>query len=143
MNYLNEEWRMYPKLKGRFSVSTYGRIISLATGRLIKTSLDKYGYERLCINVGSRTDGSRHHLNLKVHQMVAETFISPQPEKGYSVDHLDHNPRNNRVENLEWVTRSENIKRAWRDGLCDFMYGNHFSRDYYLRKHALERNDTI
>lgn len=59
-----------------------------------------------------------------VHRIVAETFIKKPEEYGkVEVDHLNHNRQDNRVENLRWVTREENIanrskftKRTyWRD----------------------------
>ena len=123
-NILIEQWDAYKKLPNRYAVSTWGRILSLKTGRIIKTSIDKYGYERLAVIVGSRTDKTRKHLNLKIHQMVAETFISPQPEKGFTVNHIDGNKTNNFVENLEWCTNSDNLRRGWESGLFNSHYKN-------------------
>ncbi len=45
----------------------------------------------------------------KVHRIVATAFHGPQPSKDHVVDHIDTNRRNNRPENLRWVTRLENI----------------------------------
>lgn len=51
----------------------------------------------------------------KVHRLVMETWC-PTPEARYlTVDHLDHNKRNNALSNLEWVTQEENQKRAKQD----------------------------
>lgn len=55
------------------------------------------GYLRVAIN-------NRQYL---VHRLVAETFI-PNPENKPEIDHIDRNRANNKVENLRWVTRSEN-----------------------------------
>ena len=52
-----------------------------------------------------------------VHQLVAQTWIPNSDPTKNTVDHLDHNKRNNRVENLEWCTVTENRARAERD-LC-------------------------
>jgi hypothetical protein len=45
----------------------------------------------------------------KVHRIVAASFHGSQPTKDHVVDHIDTNRRNNRPENLRWVTRLENI----------------------------------
>lgn len=56
----------------------------------------------------------------KVHRLVAEAFIPDR--NGDTVDHIRSGPegkRNNSIQNLRWVSRSENIKKAYRDGVCD------------------------
>lgn len=50
-----------------------------------------------------------------VHRIVAETFI-PNPAQFEVVNHLDNDRKNNRVENLEWTTQSENLKYAHKQG---------------------------
>lgn len=46
-----------------------------------------------------------------VHQIVATAFHGPKPTNDHVVDHIDTNKRNNRPENLQWVTRLDNILR--------------------------------
>ncbi len=47
--------------------------------------------------------------SVRIHTIVATAFLGPKPTKEHVVDHIDTNRRNNRVENLRWVTRLENI----------------------------------
>ena len=56
------------------------------------------------------------HKNRTVHRLVAQAFI-PNPNGLAEVNHKDGNKSNNSVENLEWVTSSENKKHAYNIGL--------------------------
>jgi hypothetical protein len=49
------------------------------------------------------------------HRLVMKTWRPTAAMDKLTVDHLDHNKRNNSVENLEWVTRAENLERARAD----------------------------
>ena len=56
---------------------------------------------------------------MSLHRVVMLTWKpTPEAEK-LTVDHLDHNKRNNALSNLEWVTRTENESRARRDFLAE------------------------
>lgn len=65
-------------------------------------------------NAGYRLVNTRYGTKL-VHRLVAETWIK-KPNGKYEVNHIDHNKDNNSYENLEWVTRSENMRDAWDNG---------------------------
>lgn len=88
--------------------------------RIMSVSDDGNGYMKVMLY--SKIDGKRYCK--KIHRLVAEAFI-PKPDNldvEYTVDHIvsgHYGKRNNRVENLRWLTRSENIKKAYRDGVCN------------------------
>ena len=52
------------------------------------------------------------HGNRMAHRLVMYTWCPIEDREAFTVDHLDHNKRNNRVDNLEWVSQAENIIRA-------------------------------
>ncbi len=51
-----------------------------------------------------------------VHRLVLATFVGNKEYPQYQCDHINHNRADNRLENLEWVTQSENIQRSIKSG---------------------------
>ena len=88
-----------------YMATTWGRIISKKTGEAITPEVHDKGYLRVYLY----DNGKRKHY--KVHRLVAETFI-PNLEGKPHVNHIDGNPGNNSVTNLEWVTNKENRDHA-------------------------------
>jgi len=78
-----------------------GKVWSKKTKRYLKHGYDGRGYYQvsLCKNGIAKS----HHI----HRLLAEHFIE-NPENKEQVDHLDRNRKNNKINNLRWVTRCEN-----------------------------------
>lgn len=119
-----EEWRDVPGYVGKYQISSLGRVKSLSrrmranTGYYISREriFKKYnnrGYEEIKLYSGDDT-----FKNVQVHRLVAQSFIS-NPNNYPQINHIDGNPRNSRVENLEWCTNSMNTKHAYDTGLKD------------------------
>lgn len=58
----------------------------------------------------------------RVHRLVAEEFL-PNPDNKPEINHIDGDKHNNYVSNLEWVTKKENCRHAWNNGLARPSYG--------------------
>lgn len=110
-----EEWKAVAECNGEYYVSSWGRVKSLKFGkeRILKPGLIGNGYP----SVDLRYLNKKRKIQ-KIHRLVALAFIS-NPEKKGDVNHKDGNKCNNHVENLEWMTRKENIQHAWDNGLYE------------------------
>lgn len=92
-----EEWKQYKNTN--YEVSSLGNVRNI-NGRIKSQQLDKYGYLVTDLYI----EGKRK--NVKVHRLVAETFI-PNPGNKPTVNHKNEIKTDNKVENLEWATVKE------------------------------------
>ena len=107
----NKMWKkfIYEGIETDYSVSTEGEVRKDTTNYILsQSSQQDYKFVTLLINGQQK--------RMRVHRMVAMTFIENPDNKPY-VNHINGIRYDNNVENLEWVTQSENIQHAVRTGL--------------------------
>jgi hypothetical protein len=129
-----ENWKLCPAVSFPLEVSDFGRVRTLdrttkeftrvrnnhtqpaqsqkKIGKILSPYITKNGYQEVAI----RIDGVRKKY--RVHRLVGQTFVDGHFD-GATIDHKDGNKLNNKPENLEWVTLSENTRRQWETGLVD------------------------
>ena len=100
-----------------YEVSNLGRVKRLKTNHILKPIEDVWGY----LNVNLYSENSKRGITngrlykrpkkRKIHQLVAEVFCDGY-EEGFVPDHIDRNRKNNRADNLRWVSKSMNAKNA-------------------------------
>ena len=118
---MNEIWKDLKGYREIYQVSNLGNVRTKerigARGYFVKSrELTKFnnnsGYYRVCIRLESDVR-TKYYF---VHRLVGMLFIPHEDGKDF-INHIDGNKHNNSVENLEWCTRSENEKHAWKIGL--------------------------
>lgn len=105
------EYRDIPGYVGVYQVSNLGDVIRTGRnhgatfGKSLKPALGRGGYPVVTLTLRSRS------VKAYVHALVAAAFLGPRPD-GKEVNHKDRNKLNPRHDNLEYVTRSENVRHA-------------------------------
>ena len=95
----------------QYEISSLGQVRNVETKRVLCPRNDKDGY--LTIGLWSPQECRKRHL--KIHRIVLDSFMGPG--NGLQANHIDGCKSNNRLENLEWTTQSENMRHAYRLGL--------------------------
>lgn len=109
----NEIWKPLVGYETEYLISSYGRLKSIKHGKsiMLKPHINtRNGYVYYLVSKNGKSKNSR------AHRLVALTFI-PTSNTKLQVNHKDGNKTNNRVDNLEWCTQSENMIHAYKMGL--------------------------
>jgi len=93
-----------------YEISSLGRLRNKKTNLLLNSFYDKDGYLKYSLTFNKRK------FSRFQHRLVAIAFI-PNPKNKPFVNHINGIKNDNRIENLEWVTASENTKHAYKIGL--------------------------
>ena len=144
-NLSNEIWRDVVGYEGLYQISNLGRVKSLLFGRerILKTRYNVEGYAVIKL---TRKDKGKIY---PIHKLLAQAFI-PNPENKPIVNHKDGNKMNNNLDNLEWVTHSENVKHSYKMGLIKPKRGSENVQSklseeevFYIRKNYKYRDEEF
>lgn len=110
-----EIWKDIEGFEGFYQVSNFGRVRSLGgwcgtskrKARIRKLNYTHDGYLKLRLMYKGKD------ITCRVHRLVADAFI-PNPNNYETVNHIDGNKENNKVENLEWCDRGYQMEHAYK-----------------------------
>ena len=112
-----EIWKDIQGFESWYQVSNLGNVRRIAPVngsprcKNIKPWVNSRGYSYVTLNVHCKK------TMFRLHRLVAEHFIKKKSDMYTDINHIDGNKQNNTVDNLEWCTRSENMKHAIKTGL--------------------------
>lgn len=166
---MEEMWKPIKGYENYYEVSSHGLIRTITRfisnsgkngmwykSRVLKFNIDKDGYHTVALQKEGKVK------RFKVHRLVLSTFSNYEDE--LQVNHIDGNKSNNRLDNLEWATSSQNIKHAFNIGLktqvgsknncskltekqviqiCDFLKYTTFTNKQIADMFDIESDETI
>lgn len=96
-----EVWKEIENTRGRYYISTLGRVISLCYRKPAVLKPQPWGNGYLCVEINGKKQ--------RIHRLVANAFLD-NPDNKPVVHHRDGNKHNNSLANLEWTTHKENTQ---------------------------------
>lgn len=105
-----EEFKPIEGYEGIYEISSLGNVRIIKTGKFKKNQTNNTGYSMVVLWHGKQAKG------FLIHRLVAKAFI-PNPDNLSDVNHKNGIKTDNRADNLEWLTRSQNHKHAYDIGL--------------------------
>ena len=129
---MQEIWKAVPiePYSDYYKVSNIGNVKRIKAFRTknpigyVKYYIGSHGYKTVYLSTPNAAK------NFLVHRLVALAFIG-KPAGRSQVNHIDGNKLNNQIDNLEWVTPSENIQHAYDTGLIDYYSKDHHFKTVY------------
>ena len=128
---MEEQWKDIPGYEGIYQASTFGRIRT-CEGKV--TSSARFPHrvwkqrilkQKCSTNIKGRMDlrielwKGKEHKTYLVSRLIAFTWCSGYKD-GYTVNHKNGDILDNRAENLEWLSRGDNIRHGFANGLYPF-----------------------
>lgn len=104
-----EIWKDIKGYEGYYQISSHGRVRNTKTNKILTGDVNNIGYKRIILY-------SPIKQRYFIHRLVAEHFCDGYQEN-LVVNHIDGNKQNNKAENLEWVTHSQNDLHAFKTKL--------------------------
>ena len=106
-----------------YGITSCGRVWSYKYKKFLTPSTNKRGYLR----VGLRKNGERKVY--MVHRLVAEAYI-PNPDNLPDVDHIDNDRTHNYLNNLQWITHKDNVRKGRNKPILQYTLDGEFVKEW-------------
>ena len=116
---ISEEWRPVPGYEGSYEVSNHGRVRRVGGGStkgrrnlegILRPRATRGGYRSVCFSMEAQLN------QVRINRLVLEAFAGPPPFPDAEARYLNGNPTDNRIVNLCWGSKKDNMADASRHG---------------------------
>lgn len=148
---LIEVWKDIQRFEGHYQVSSFGQIkslpryrkqrlgcLALIKGRIMSLKTTNCGYKTVNLCKDDVT------IHPSVHRLVASAFI-PNLDNKPTVNHIDADKNNNKVSNLEWSSKSEQMQHAVKNNLLEVRGSPKYTKEFKKKvlNYYIENNISI
>ena len=106
-----------------YAVTSCGKVWSYRRQKFLTPSYDTNGY--LKINLYKNGEQKTH----KIHRLVAEAYL-PNPNNLSDVDHIDNDRTHNYLNNLQWITHKDNVRKGRNKPILQFDLDGNFVKEW-------------
>lgn len=106
-----------------YGITSCGKVWSYKYKKFLEPGTDRLGYLR----VNLFKDGQKK--NYRIHRLVAEAYL-PNPDNLPEVDHIDGNKTHNYLNNLQWITHRDNVRKSKNKPILQYSLDGEFVREW-------------
>lgn len=119
-----------------YEVSNLGNVRNTKSGQILNPGVSGNGYKQVSLKMKNNNKFMKRY----VHRLVA-TYFLPNPDNKREVNHRNLDRTDNRVENLEWITSSDNQKHKYENG--DYKTSNRRVGQFDLEGNFIQEFESI
>ena len=109
--------------EGLYAITSCGRVWSYQRKKFLTPYTDGNGYLKIKLS----KDGKRNQY--RIHRLVAEAYI-PNPDNLPDVDHIDNDRTHNYLNNLQWITHKDNVRKGRNKPILQYTLDGEFVREW-------------
>ena len=110
--------------EGLYAITSCGKVWSYRNKKFLKPVINHKGY--LYVILYKNNERKKYY---RIHRLVAEAYI-PNPDNLPQVDHIDNDKTHNYVNNLQWITNRDNVRKGRNKPILQFTLDGKFIREW-------------
>lgn len=109
--------------EGLYAVTSCGKVYSYKSKKFLKPGTNHKGYLYVVLSKDGKVK------NYSLHRLVAEAYL-PNPNNLTEVDHIDNDKMHNYLNNLQWITHKDNVRKSRNKPILQYDLDGNFIREW-------------